>query len=145
AFAGWSGDASGTTNPITITMTGNKTVTANFQSIPIGKALAHWKFDEASGTTAHDSISSYDGTLSASGATFVSGGIAGGALSLSKTSNGFVNMGNVLGLTTGDFSVAAWIKTSPGDATESSAFVGKHAAGYVNGYFLMLNNSGSYG
>ncbi|HUU05986.1 MAG TPA: SBBP repeat-containing protein [Patescibacteria group bacterium] len=29
-FSSWSGDASGTTNPITITMTGNKTVTANF-------------------------------------------------------------------------------------------------------------------
>ena len=29
-FSSWSGDASGTTNPITIKMTGNKTVTANF-------------------------------------------------------------------------------------------------------------------
>jgi uncharacterized repeat protein (TIGR02543 family) len=29
-FSGWSGDASGTANPITITMNGNRTVTANF-------------------------------------------------------------------------------------------------------------------
>ena len=29
-FSNWSGDASGTTNPITITMNGNQTVTANF-------------------------------------------------------------------------------------------------------------------
>jgi uncharacterized repeat protein (TIGR02543 family) len=29
-FSGWSGDLSGATNPITITMTGNKTVTATF-------------------------------------------------------------------------------------------------------------------
>jgi uncharacterized repeat protein (TIGR02543 family) len=33
-FASWSGDASGTTNPLTVTMTGNKTVTANFTAIP---------------------------------------------------------------------------------------------------------------
>jgi uncharacterized repeat protein (TIGR02543 family) len=31
-FTGWSGDASGTANPITLTMNGNKTVTANFAS-----------------------------------------------------------------------------------------------------------------
>jgi uncharacterized repeat protein (TIGR02543 family) len=30
SFAGWSGDASGTANPITVNMTGNKTVTATF-------------------------------------------------------------------------------------------------------------------
>jgi len=29
-FSGWSGDASGTTNPLTITMNGNKNITANF-------------------------------------------------------------------------------------------------------------------
>lgn len=33
-FAGWSGDASGTQNPLTVTMTGNKAVTANFSAIP---------------------------------------------------------------------------------------------------------------
>jgi uncharacterized repeat protein (TIGR02543 family) len=32
-FGGWSGDASGTTNPVTITMNGNKTVTANFAKL----------------------------------------------------------------------------------------------------------------
>ena len=32
AFAGWSGDLSGTTNPITITLTGDKVVTATFVS-----------------------------------------------------------------------------------------------------------------
>ena len=33
-FTGWSGDASGTTNPITITMDSDKSVTANFEAIP---------------------------------------------------------------------------------------------------------------
>ena len=35
-FSGWSGDASGTTNPITITMDSNKSITANFTVIPSG-------------------------------------------------------------------------------------------------------------
>ncbi len=34
AFSNWSGDASGTTNPVILTMNGNKTVTANFNQIP---------------------------------------------------------------------------------------------------------------
>ena len=34
SFAGWSGDASGTTNPLTITMSANKTVTATFALLP---------------------------------------------------------------------------------------------------------------
>ena len=35
-FTGWSGNATGTTNPLTITMNGNKTLTANFAPIPSG-------------------------------------------------------------------------------------------------------------
>jgi uncharacterized repeat protein (TIGR02543 family) len=34
AFGNWSGDLSGSTNPTTITMSGNKSVTANFISVP---------------------------------------------------------------------------------------------------------------
>jgi uncharacterized repeat protein (TIGR01451 family)/uncharacterized repeat protein (TIGR02543 family) len=35
AFSGWGGDASGSTNPLTITMNSNKTVTANFTTGPV--------------------------------------------------------------------------------------------------------------
>jgi hypothetical protein len=38
-FSSWSGDVSGTTNPITLTMDGNKTVTGNFIQIPSGPDL----------------------------------------------------------------------------------------------------------
>jgi len=34
-FTGWSGSASGTTNPLSVTMDGKKTVTANFQAVPV--------------------------------------------------------------------------------------------------------------
>lgn len=33
-FSSWSGDATGTTNPLTVSMNGNKNVTANFTAIP---------------------------------------------------------------------------------------------------------------
>jgi len=33
AFSNWGGDASGSTNPVSITMTGNKSVTANLREI----------------------------------------------------------------------------------------------------------------
>ena len=36
AFGNWSGDTSGSSNPITITINGNKTVTANFNAIVVG-------------------------------------------------------------------------------------------------------------
>jgi uncharacterized repeat protein (TIGR02543 family) len=35
AFVGWSGDASGATNPVTVTMNGNKSVTALFDAVPV--------------------------------------------------------------------------------------------------------------
>jgi uncharacterized repeat protein (TIGR02543 family) len=34
-FTGWSGDATGTTNPLTITLNGNKTIMATFAAIPV--------------------------------------------------------------------------------------------------------------
>ncbi len=44
-FAGWTGDASGTANPLNVTMTANKTITANFTQQPV--ALV----SEVAGTT----------------------------------------------------------------------------------------------
>ena len=61
--------------------------------------IAHWNFDETAGNTAHDNAGPFDGTLSPRGAAFVSGGISGNAISLSEANDGFINMGNVLGLT----------------------------------------------
>ncbi|WP_439882672.1 InlB B-repeat-containing protein [Pontibacter sp. MBLB2868] len=38
-FSGWSGDASGTTNPLTVTMNSNKTVTATFSAVSTAPGL----------------------------------------------------------------------------------------------------------
>jgi uncharacterized repeat protein (TIGR02543 family) len=140
-FTGWSGDASGTANLVVVTMNGNKTLTAGFAQIPVGKALAHWTFDETSGSVVHDSAGTYNGSLSTNGASFVTNGVAGNALSVSKAANGFVDMGNVLGLETGDFSVIAWVKMNPGDTTQGSVIVSKQRAGYANGYLIAANRS----
>jgi len=104
--------------------------------------IAKWSFDEESGTTVHDSVGSYNGTLSPEGATFVPGGVAGGAISIRKDLNGYVTMGDVLHLATGDYSLVAWMKMSPTEHTPDSVLLGKHAAYSRNGYFLHVNQTG---
>ena len=103
--------------------------------------IAHWKFDEVGGTTAFDSAGTNHGTLSATGATFVPGGMAGNAMSLDKAANGLVNMGNNLMLGSSDFTVSGWIKTAPGAAPGFGTFVSKHEANTANGYFLSYDHT----
>ncbi len=108
-------------------------------------ALAHWTFNETSGTVAHDSVGAFNGNLSPSGSAFVAGGISGNAISLDRAANGFVTMGNVLNFTSQPFSVVAWLKTAPGYSLSDSAIVSKHAANYQNGFWLMANTAGGGG
>jgi hypothetical protein len=106
-------------------------------------AVAQWHFDESGGTTAADSVGGFDGTLSAAGSSFVSGGISGNALALERASNGFVGMGDVLGFPDGPFSIVAWINTT---ATEiDTSYLAKHEAFSENGYFFAINQTGGGG
>ncbi|KAB2650349.1 MAG: LamG domain-containing protein [Verrucomicrobia bacterium] len=107
--------------------------------------LAHWNFNESSGTVANDGVGSYSGTLSPNGSAFVSGGISGNAISLDRAANGFVNMGNVLGLTLGNFSVVAWMKMNAGDTSPDTVILGKHQTFSNNGYFIAVNATGGGG
>lgn len=107
------------------------------------RPIAHWKFDEASGTVARDSAGSFDGTL-AGGAQFVSGGVSGNAISLDKTTNSLVNAGTSFpGFLAGDFTIVAWVKTT--DTSADTLFVSKHNGGTQNGYFLTTNTTGGGG
>jgi len=107
--------------------------------------IAHWKFDESSGPTAHDSAGPFDGALSPTGAAFATGGVIGNALSLSRVDNGFVNMGNVLGLTSGDFSIVVWLKMNAGDTSAETVVLSKHERSYHNGYLIGINSIGGGG
>jgi len=108
-------------------------------------AIAHWTFDESSGTMANDTVGAFNGTLSSSGSAFVSGGISGNAISLSRAANGYVNMGNVLGLTSGNYSLVAWVKMNSNDTTADTIVLGKHQTFSNNGYFIAVNPTGGGG
>jgi hypothetical protein len=108
------------------------------------RPLARWAFDEIEGTIASDSAGTRHGTLSTAGAGFTSDGVRGNALRLNRAQGGYVNMGEDL-FVSGAFTLVAWVKTEPNDATETMVVAGKHAAGTVNGYYLALNRSGFIG
>ena len=103
--------------------------------------VAHWKFDEAPGSTvAVDSAGNFNGTNSLTGATFVPGGRSGNALSLDISANGLVNMGNVLMMGASDFTISGWVKSAPGDSTVDATFASKHNTTFANGFFLGYNH-----
>ena len=111
----------------------------------LAQLLGQWHFDEGSGTVASDSLGLNDGNLSGDAA-FVSGGIVGNAVSMTKAGNGFVEMGDIFPMTFGDFSVVVWVKTSLGDQQAELFPVSKHVSGAMSGYFLAVNTSGgAYG
>jgi hypothetical protein len=68
--------------------------------------VAYWAFDETSGTTAHDSAGTHDGTVS--GAQWTSDGKFGNALNFNGSA--YVNIGD-LGLN-GDWTVCFWAKSN---------------------------------
>lgn len=107
------------------------------------RLVAHWTFDEGSGTEVRDTVGGLIGDLSAAGASLVSGGKAGGALSLDKGTGGYVTMGDVLRLGAGPYSFVVWVKTSTTDT--DTAVLSKHWSGSTSGYFIGINSNGSYG
>lgn len=80
-----------------------------------------------------------DGTLV--GAVGFVAGIEGNA---AQFSGGLIDYGNWFSLSSGDFSIACWVKTT---ASNSDCFlVSKHQGGLASGYLLGVNQSGgSYG
>jgi hypothetical protein len=65
-------------------------------------------------------------------------------LALKRQDDSFVSLGRGYGFT-GDFSLSFWVRT-PRDYKDTGAIVlGKHSAGWYNGYFVMINAEWGYG
>jgi hypothetical protein len=110
-------------------------------SAGLAQAVAHWPLDEAGGAVAHDSAGNFDGAVAAP-AEFVVGGVAGNAMHF--PGGGYVEMGDVLRFTAGDFSLSCWYKTDP-QSNAHMIVAGKHTSTLVAGYFLAANAGGGYG
>ncbi len=111
----------------------------------LGGLVGHWKFDEASGSIAHDVTGQRDGNLSATGAGFAAGGISGNAVKLDRAENGFVQIQAPAGLVATNFSVVVWARLPPGDLTTETYPVTLHEAWQPNGFFIHLNQAGASG
>lgn len=106
--------------------------------------MAHWTFDNST-DIGHDSVGSFNGTPSASGVSYDSSGVSGGAISLNRLEGGLVNMGDVLNLAGTAYTIAVWVNTTT--AETDCVMVGKHTATVHQGYILGVNTSagGGYG
>ena len=104
--------------------------------------IAAWHFDETSGSTAFAAAGSVDGSLMGD-ASFTAGGVNGGAVDMSTSGSGFVDMGNNFSLGgNSTFSVVTWAQFNNGD-TNGYIVTGRHQSTIVAGYFLGVNNTGS--
>jgi hypothetical protein len=110
-------------------------------TLPEPGVIGQWHFDEDPvETVAADSAGAHAGALNGD-AVFAPGGISGNAVEMSGS--GYVTMGDAFPMNhCGDFSVAAWVKTT--DAGESFV-VGRHLAGGSPGHFIGLNVSSHLG
>lgn len=103
--------------------------------------VGHWTFDEGAGLVAADSSGNgRTGTLMAapggSNPTWISDGIRGSVLNFDGT--GYVDIANTasdFNFGASGFTIAAWARYST-LIVEDSMIVGKHNAGFENGYFL---------
>jgi uncharacterized repeat protein (TIGR02543 family) len=113
-FSGWSGDASGANNPLTVVMSADKAITANFTATASACDLAAsgpvswWP----GGNNANDIMGTNNGTL-VSGATFAAGKV-GTAFSLNG-SGAYVSIPHSPSLNfSSAISIEGWINTSAG-------------------------------
>jgi len=98
--------------------------------------VAHWKFDEGSGTTAGDSsIYGNDGVVT--GAGWVDGQV-GGALQFNGTNN-YVTVADNAVLSPGKITICAWIK--PENVSSDFMIIGKWAKGDLEYWFDNVGNN----
>ncbi|MCL5746207.1 MAG: LamG domain-containing protein [Acidobacteria bacterium] len=117
------------------------TVLALTAIAPISHAsmVSYWNFNETSGTTAHDLVDSVNGTLQGSAAFTGTGGVEGGAVSISGTGS-LVNMGDYFNFNNASaYSIQVWVKLGSGDQNGYMP-VARHYAGFAAGYFIAIGD-----
>ena len=105
--------------------------------------IAHWRFDETSGTTAYDSAGTNDGTLQGAGSTAAHiTGKFGGALGFDSSASQFVNIGNnnVITALSGAKTLSFWTRLKT-DST-SNGFITIDNGTSANRWYLDDQNSG---
>lgn len=103
--------------------------------------VGHWKLDESRGTVVSDSAGANHGTV-VGNAQFVPGGVSGNAMRFLKATNDHVVIADVFAFPgSTPFTVSIWVKPDAG-VVENQIYVGKHTAGFLNGWFLFANVSG---
>ena len=122
---------------------------AAFQSVP--NLVAHWSFDETSGTTASDSAGVDNSGTHVGGVTIsttVAPQPSAGNLRsvLLDGTSGSVDVTNIAGLAiTGPLTLAAWVRptSTPDQQMGIIEFFDDPGTGFINGYFLRLGKVGN--
>lgn len=94
---------------------------------PVTLPIAHWKFDEISGTTAVDSLGGNDGTL-INGPSWVAG-MLDGALSFDGD-NDYVDVNSINPRGYDDFTLSAWYKSADSSVSDDE-YIYMHAEGFI--------------
>lgn len=112
-----------------------------------GAKVAHWKFDETSGTTAFDSWYSHNGTLTNGPTWAPTSGRIGGALQFNSADSEFVRVPRSAYLEPTAVSGAVWVRRSgvqPLQATFLAKNVNNNAGPVRQSYWLGFNNAGNH-
>ena len=120
----------------------NLTLSNNTASVNTSRLVGYWRFEEGSGTTASDSSGNGNNGTLTNTPTWTTG-MFGSGLLFNNNSNQYVDAGNnnVLKMESGEFTIAAWFKTT-GAASEAIAGKGGGGTGGKR-YALYINNVAS--
>lgn len=104
--------------------------------------VAYFSFDQE-GSRLVEEVSKDSFTLPA-GAALRPSKVSGGYLELTRQDSAFISLGRRFGFA-GDFSISFWTKVQAGFRDGSAFLVGRHQAGWTNGYFFVLNTESGFG